>query len=85
MNEATERAFNARLESKVDILIDVVRSLCNQSGTRITRQQLADRLKVHRNTLANMLARDRRMPRPGSDGKWLLADIIAWECEQQGR
>lgn len=53
--------------------------LCSQSGARLNRTQLAERLGIHRNTLATRLAQDRTMPRPGKDGKWLLADIIAWE------
>lgn len=69
----------AELSAKIEILTGAVRTLCNQSGARINRQQLADRLGVHRNTVANMLERDRRMPRPGKDSKWLLADVIAWE------
>lgn len=69
----------ANLQASVDRLTNAVTSLCQHQGTRLSKQQLADRLKVHRNTLNNMLDRDRRMPRPGSDGKFLLADVIAWE------
>lgn len=69
----------AELSTKIEILTGAVQALCNQSGARISRQQLAERLGVHRNTVANMLDRDRRMPRPGKEGKWLLAEIIAWE------
>jgi len=81
---ATDKQI-AELTVKIDVLTDAVRMLCSQHGTRITRQQLADRLGVHRNTLTNMLGRDRRMPRPGKDGKWLLADVIAWEAARPGQ
>lgn len=74
-----EQTQIAELSAKIDVLTGVVRALCNQSGARITRTQLAERLGVHRNTITNMQERDRRMPRPGKDGKWLLSDVIAWE------
>ena len=81
----TEQSQIAELSAKIDILTNAVSALCAQSGARITRTQLAERLKVHRNTIANMLSRDRRMPRPGIDGKWLLASVIEWECSQRER
>ncbi|MDR0216119.1 MAG: hypothetical protein LBJ15_19275 [Comamonas sp.] len=81
----TEQNQIAELSAKIEILTGAVRALCNQAGARIGRQQLADRLGVHRNTVANMLERDRRMPRPSRDGKWLLADVIAWETSSQRR
>lgn len=74
-----EQAQIAELSAKIDALTGAVKALCNQSGARISRTQLAERLGVHRNTLTNILERDRRMPRPGKDGKWLLSDVIAWE------
>ena len=70
----------ANLQASVDRLTNAVASLCQHQGARLSKQQLADRLNVHRNTLNNMLDRDRRMPRPGSDGKFLLADVISWEA-----
>lgn len=67
------------LFKQVQILTTAVETLCSQSGTRLNRSQFAHRLGIHRNTLATRLAQDRTMPRPGKDGKWLLADIIEWE------
>jgi len=69
----------AKLEATVSRLHAAVQALCQQHGARLTKQQLAERLGVHRNTLASMLERDRRMPRPCADGKFLLSDVIAWE------
>ena len=57
----------ATLSAKIEALTDVVRMLCVQQGARLNKQQLADRLGVHRNTVTNMLKRDRRMP---PSGKW---------------
>lgn len=77
------------LNAKIDALsgamakIDALTGAVHPNGSRLSRQQLAGRLGIHRNTLSNMLARDRPMPRPGKDGKWLLADIIKWESERK--
>ena len=51
-------------------------------GTRLNHNQLAERLGIHRNTLRQRLASDGTMPRPGSDGKWLLSEVIEWEQRQ---
>ena len=51
-------------------------------GTRLTRDQLCDRLGVHRNTLTRRLEQDRSFPRPGKDGRWLLSEVIEWEQAQ---
>ena len=80
-----EQSQIAELSAKIDALTGAVKALCNQSGARISRTQLAERLGVHRNTLTNMLDRDRRIPRPGKDGKWLLSDVIAWETSPAKR
>lgn len=51
-------------------------------GTRLDRGQLAERMGIHRNTIAARLDSDRTFPRPGKDGKWLLSDVVAWEQGQ---
>lgn len=73
------KTINESLLNKVDTLAYAVKALCVQHGGRLNRQQFADRLGIHRNTLVKFLARDRSMPRPGDDGKWLLTEIIEWE------
>lgn len=70
------------LIQQVRILSTAVQMLCTQNGTRLNVQQFAERLGIHRNTLANRLKTDRTMPRPGKDGKWLLSEIIEWEQRQ---
>lgn len=59
----------AALSAKIEALTDAVRMLCVQQGAHLNKQQLADRLGVHRNTITNMLERGRRMPRPGKWGQ----------------
>lgn len=71
------------MEAKIEVLTYAVQSLCSQLGGRLTRQQFAERMGVHRNTLSNMLARDRSMPRPGKDGKWLLSEVMDWEIRRR--
>jgi DNA-binding XRE family transcriptional regulator len=66
----------------LQVMASALQAICAQTGARLTRQQLAERLGVHRNTLAARLANDRTMPRPGKDGKWLLSEVIDWEMRQ---
>lgn len=73
------------LYNQVQILTTAVQALCTQSGKRLNRSQFAERLGIHRNTLNTRLEQDRTMPRPGKDGKWLLADIIEWETRRARR
>jgi len=65
--------------SRLDKLTSAIHLLAQTTGTRLTREQLAQRLGIHRNTLNNRLRQDRRMPRPGADGRWLLSEIVRWE------
>ncbi len=53
--------------------------LASVVGTRLTRDQLADRLKVHRNTIPRWMAEDVTFPRPDRHGKWLLSEVLEWE------
>jgi len=47
-------------------------------GTRLTREQLAERLSVSTRTLYNRIEGG-SVPRPGPDGRWLLSDVMEWE------
>ncbi len=67
---------------RIDKMAATVALMARALGTRITREQLAQRLGIHRNTLRQRLASDGTMPRPGSDGKWLLSEVIEWEQRQ---
>ncbi len=71
------------MEAKIEVLTYAVQSLCLQLAGRLTRQQFAERMGVHRNTLINMLARHRSMARPGKDGKWLLSEVMDWEIRRR--
>lgn len=69
--------------TRIDQMAEAVSLMARALGTRITREQLAQRLGVHRNTLRNRMASDGAMPRPGSDGKWLLSEVLEWEQRRQ--
>lgn len=49
------------------------------TGARLSRDQLAERLRVHRNTIPRWMAEDPTFPRPDRYGKWLLTEVIEWE------
>jgi len=66
-------------------LTAAVQLMSTQTGTRLNRQQMADRLGIHRNTLAARQAEDPTMPRPGKDGRFLLSEVIEWETQQNRR
>jgi predicted DNA-binding transcriptional regulator AlpA len=47
-------------------------------GTRLTREQFAERLNISTRTLYNRIESG-SVPRPGPDGRWLLSDVMEWE------
>lgn len=61
------------------MLTAAVQHLTTCLGTRLTREQMCERIRIHRNTLTRYLDQDRDFPRPGKDGKWLLSEVIEWE------
>lgn len=69
----------SQLLERIDKMTSAMELMASMLGTRLDRAQLAERLCVHRNTLAKRLATDRSFPRPGRDGKWLLSEVIKWE------
>jgi len=72
---------DALLLTRIDALASAVQFMARMTGQRIDRGQLAERLGIHRNTLAKRMA-EPRFPKPGNDGKWLLSEIIEWEQSQ---
>lgn len=67
------------LLERIDKMASAMQLMAAMLGTRLDRGQLADRMGVHRNTLAKRLSTDRDFPRPGRDGKWLLSEVVEWE------
>lgn len=75
-------ATEAQLVDQVSKLTSAVKFMASMLGSRLDRGQLAERMGVHRNTLAKRLSTDKSFPRPGKDGKWLLSEVIDWENRQ---
>ena len=66
---------------RIDSLTSALVAMSKQTGSRQTRQEVCDRLGIHRNTLATYIT-DKGFPTPMKDGKWLLSEIVAWESER---
>ena len=50
-------------------------------GSRLSRAEVCDRLRIHRNTLPTYI-KERGFPKPTRDGEWLLAEVIEWEAKR---
>jgi predicted DNA-binding transcriptional regulator AlpA len=66
---------------RLDALTAGFAYLARLMGARLTRQEVLERLGIHRNTLRTYII-DKGFPKPGKDGKWLLAEIVEWEARK---
>lgn len=66
---------------RIAALTDAVKLMSASLGTRLSRQQMCERLGVHRNTLAKM-SQEPGFPQPDRTGKWLLSEVIEWETRR---
>jgi predicted DNA-binding transcriptional regulator AlpA len=53
-------------------------------GGRLTRDEMADRLRISGKTLTDRVRRG-LAPEPCKDGKWLLSEVLEWESSQTTR
>lgn len=81
MSEAATTTHESSIAQQLQVLTDAVLALVNQAGRRMTREELCQRQGIHRSTLRRRLMQDGSFPRPGPDGKWALADVVAWELK----
>lgn len=72
---------DAAILERLDQLTATVGRLATLMGARLTRAELCERLKIHRNTLKSW-ERDGKIPTPGADGRWLLSEIVEWETKR---
>jgi predicted DNA-binding transcriptional regulator AlpA len=72
----------SQLLERIEKMTSAMTLMASMLGTRLDRGQLAERMGVHRNTLAKRMCTDKSFPRPGKDGKWLLSEVIQWEKDQ---
>jgi predicted DNA-binding transcriptional regulator AlpA len=66
---------------RLDALTNGFAQLARLMGARLTRQEVLERLGIHRNTLRTYIM-DKGFPTPGKDGKWLLAEVVEWEARK---
>ena len=59
--------------------------LASVLGMRLSTDQLAERMGIHRNTLRDRLTNDPLFPRPDQNRKWLLSEVMEWEQQQRER
>lgn len=73
----TESAIIERLDSLTAAFV----AMAKITGARLTRAQMCERLGVSGKTLTDRV-RNGKCPTPGSDGKWLLAEVVEWEAKE---
>jgi hypothetical protein len=73
----SETETAAALQSVQATMQRIERALHKTMGTRITREQYAERRGESLATFDRM-RKAGKIP-PAKDGKWLLADVIEWE------
>jgi predicted DNA-binding transcriptional regulator AlpA len=71
----------AQLSQRLDTLTQGFAQLARLMGARLTRAEVLERLGIHRNSLRTYMA-DKGFPKPGKDGKWLLAEVVEWEARK---
>lgn len=75
------RSIRANVEALQQQLAQVLKA----KGDRLNRAELARFLGIHRHTLRRRLDTDRTLPRPGTDGKWLLSEVLEWQSRSHAR
>lgn len=71
----------AAIAERLDALTQAVILMAKNQGTRLTRAQMCERLGVCSKTLTNRM-RAGDIPTPGTDGRWLLEEVLAWESRR---
>lgn len=64
---------------KQDLILQTLEHISRCMGTRLTRDDMCARLRTCRQTLSARM-KNGSVPKPMPDGKWLLADVMAWEA-----
>lgn len=72
-NMATPDILQSLNELKASVLL-----LCRMQGARLTRAQMLARYGVCNKTLNVRIARG-AIPKPGTDGQWLLSEVMEFE------
>ncbi|WP_431276208.1 helix-turn-helix transcriptional regulator [Variovorax ureilyticus] len=73
----------AAILQRLDKMTAAVVQMAKMTGARLTRAQMLERLGVSSNTFTARV-RSGQVPKPCSDGKWLLSEVIEWESRDVG-
>jgi hypothetical protein len=76
----SDTAILQRLDSLTAAFVAMSRLV----GARLTRAQMCERLGVSGKTLTDRVRRG-IVPGPGTDGKWLLCEVVDWESREASR
>lgn len=68
-----------KMLERIELLTSAVLLMAKNNGTRLSRADMCERLGVCSKTLTERV-RQRKVPTPGKDGKWLLSEIVEWEA-----
>lgn len=79
--ESSTTMSETAILSRLDKLTSAFCALARTAGARLTRAEVCERLGIHRNTLRAYIT-DKDFPKPGRDGKWLLAEVVEWEARK---
>lgn len=69
------------ISERIDRLTDAVLLSLRMQGQRLSRTDMCLRLGVTPKTLSKRIITG-HVPQPGSDGKWLLVDVVEMECRR---
>lgn len=72
----------AALRQTVAAQTQIISTLVQAIGPRLTREELCKRRGCHRNTLTNLIERG-VVPRPDAAGKFLLAEVLEFEAVER--
>lgn len=72
------------LNAKLDAIQENLKLMARIRGERLTRQDMAERLRISTKTLLKY-QRAKMVPKPDATGHWHLDDVIAWEAQQLRR
>lgn len=81
MTEASLNQTLQQLTAQVAILSNALVHMARTNGDRLTRAQVCQRRDVCSKTLTAMVRRG-DFPTPGTDGRWLLAEVVEWEARE---
>lgn len=74
----TESAY---ILQRLDTLTAAFVALAKTQGARLTRADMCERLGICSKTLTERV-RAGKVPTPGNDGKWLLAEVVEMESRR---